>query len=133
MLDAKASRLAQSRLSRIPNNLEVLWPEIRAGIRRFPHDPTIKRRKSRLPDFAPFRLGRIEFRSIPKLAGAQVLGHASNPMLDIFPAHAQGGAIASYATDYNMSMRMFGIVMLHGNPFEVGAEVLFHTFHQIAC
>src|SRR5579871_5717841 len=43
VLGAQASRLAQSGFSRIPNNFEVLWPEIPAGIRRFPHDPTIER------------------------------------------------------------------------------------------
>src|SRR5271154_252910 len=29
-------------------------------------------------------------------------------------------------------MRMFGVVMFDRNPFKVGAEVVFHTFHQIA-
>src|SRR5580658_5862269 len=105
-MGAKACHLAQCGLSRIPNNLEVLWPEIRAGIRRFPDDSAVERRESRFRDLAPFRLCRIEFRSIPELFGAQVLGHASNPLLDIFPAHAQGGAIASYTTHHDMSMWM---------------------------
>ena len=132
VLGAQACRLAQSGLSRIPNNREILRSEIRAGIRRFPHDPPVERCKSRLRDFAPFRLCRIEFRSIPELPGAQVLGHASNPLLDIFPAHAQGGAIASHAADHDMSVRVLGVVMLHRNPFEVGTEILLHTLHQIA-
>jgi hypothetical protein len=132
MLGAKSRRPAQAGLSRIPNNLEVLWSEISRGIRRFPHDSAIKRRKTRFRDFAPFRLCRIEFRSIPELLGAQVLGHAWNALLNIFPAHPQRGAIGSYTPDDYMSMRMLGLVMLHCNPFEVRTEVLFHTFDQIA-
>jgi hypothetical protein len=46
VVGAKAFRLAQSGLSRIPNNFEILRSEIRAGIRRFPHDPPVDRRKS---------------------------------------------------------------------------------------
>jgi hypothetical protein len=87
-----------------------MWSEIRAGIRRFPHDPTIERCESRLRDFASFSLCRIEFSSIPELFGAQILGGTPNPLLDVVPAHAQGGAIAPEATDYDMNVRVLGVV-----------------------
>ena len=60
-----------------------------------------------------------------------MLRGAPNPLLDVVPAHPQAGAIASYPSDHDMSVWVFGIVMLHRNPFQVRTEVLFHTFHQI--
>ena len=43
-------------------------------------------------------LRRIELRPIPKLASAYVLGGAPNPLLYVLAAHAQAGAIGSYAS-----------------------------------
>jgi len=114
--DRKARGLAQTGLGRIPNNRKIPWSEICAGIRRFPQDPAVERRESRLRYFAPFRLCRIDFRSIPELFGAQALG----------------GTIASYVSHHDINVRVLGVVMLHGNPFQVGDEVLLHTFDQIA-
>ena len=44
----------------------------------------------------------------------------------------RSASAASYPPDHDMSVWVLGIVMLHRNPFEVGTEVLFHTFHQVA-
>ncbi len=132
MLGAKARHFAQTGLSRIPNNLEILWSEIRAGIRRFPHYPAVERCESGLRDLAPFRLCRVELRSKPELPGAKMLGGAANSLLNVRSAHPQGGAIGFEAADHDVNMRVFGVVVLDRNPFEVGSEVLLHTVHQIA-
>ncbi len=74
MLCVKAGRIGQTCLHRIPRDSEVLRFCVRADSRRVLKKPAIKRREPRLSDFAPFCLHRIEFRPVPELARAQVLG-----------------------------------------------------------
>lgn len=61
-----------------------------------------------------------------------MLGGTPNPLLDVMATHAQAVAVVSYASHDNISVWVLGIVMFHRNLFEVGTEILFHTFHQIA-
>lgn len=58
-----------------------------------------------------------------------MLGGAPNPLLNVFAAHTQTGAIGSETPDHDMNMGMFGVVMFDRDPFEGGIEVLFNTFH----
>jgi hypothetical protein len=128
----EGARLAQTGLNRIPGNRTVLGPEIRAGTRRFPHDPAVERCKSRPRNFKPFRLSLIDLRPIPKPACAQVLDNTPNTLLDAVPPHAQGDTIGSESADHDVDMGMFGVEMCDRNPFEVGTKVLLHMVHQIA-
>ena len=86
MLRVKSGRLGQTRLQRIPRDSEILRFPVRAGSRRILNEPAVKRCEPRLSNFAPFRLRRVELRSVPELARAQVLGDFPNPALDVLPA-----------------------------------------------
>jgi hypothetical protein len=62
-----------------------------------------------------------------------VFGNGPNPLLDVIPSHAHGGAIGSDSTDHNVNMGMFGIEVFYCHPIELGSKVLLHALHQIPC
>jgi hypothetical protein len=96
----------------------------------FEDDP-IERRKPLLLHLTPFSFGSIELRPVAELAGTEVLGNSPDALLDVTPFELERLHVTPNATQRNMYMRVFGIVMSDGDPFEFGTEILFHSLHHI--
>ena len=86
MLHVYTCRLGQSGLIGLSRHSEGFRFRVSTGCLHVSHEPAIKRRESRLSDFTPFRLRRVELRSVPELARAQVPGDIPNPVLNVLPA-----------------------------------------------
>ena len=69
---------------------------------------------------------------IVELTGAQMLGNAPNPLLNVLPAHAQCLAITSQASENDVHVRVLCIVVFDGNPLEVRLKIRCHALHEIA-
>jgi hypothetical protein len=91
-----------------------------------PLDDAIKRRITMLMYFATLRVGSIQFRPIPKLAGAQILRDVADTLLNKVPAEAKRPTFRSHASQRNMNMRVLGIEMGRRDPFETRAEIGLH-------
>ena len=75
---------------------------------------------------ATLRIGGIEFRPIPKLAGAQILRDVADTLPHEVPAETKRLTLCSYASQRNMNMRVLGIEMGRRDPFEMRAEIGLH-------
>ena len=135
MLRVKSGRLGQTCLQRIPRDSEILRFPVRAGSQRVLNEPAPgrKRCEPRLSNFAPFRLRRVELRSVPELARAQVLSNFPNPVLDVLPAKAQRLTVVSAAPDNEVNVRVLRIVVSNRRPFEGRPEIVLHALDQTAC
>jgi hypothetical protein len=96
------------------------------GFVSIPLDNAVERRVTILMYFTTSRIGGIEFRPIPKLASAQILGDVADTLPNEVPAEAEGPTFRSYASKRNMNMRVLGIEMRRSYPFETRAEIGFH-------
>jgi hypothetical protein len=67
-----------------------------------------------------------------ELARAMVLRDRSNAFLHVLPTQMERLSIASDAPQRNMDMRVFGIVMGHGNPLQRTVQVPLHSAHKVA-
>ena len=75
---------------------------------------------------ATLRVGGIEFRPIPKLAGAQILRDVADNLPNKVPADTKRPTFRSYASQRNMNMRVLGIEMGRRYPFETRAKIGLH-------
>ena len=91
-----------------------------------PLDDAVKRRVTMLMYFATLRIGGIEFRPIPKLAGAQILRDVADTLPNEVPAETKRPTFRSYASQRNMNMRVLGIEVSRRYPFETRAEIGLH-------
>jgi hypothetical protein len=69
-------------------------------------------------------IGGIEFRPIPKLAGAQILGDVADTLPNEVPAETKHATLRCYPSQRNMNM-LLGIEMGR-RPFETRAEIGLH-------
>ena len=72
------------------------------------------------------RIGGIEFRPIPKLAGAQILRDVADTLPNEVPAETKRPTFRSYASQRNMNMRVLGIEVSRRYPFEPRTEIGLH-------
>ena len=91
-----------------------------------PLDDPVKRRITMLVYLATLRIGGIEFRPIPKLAGAQLLRDVADTFPNEVPAETKGPTFRSRASQRNMNMRVLRIEVSRRYPFETRAEIGLH-------
>lgn len=103
------------------------------GIRpRCPSDDPVQRRVPVLADSPSFRGGRVQFRPVSKLLGAEVFGNAPNAALDILAVQINRVALTVYPTKRDVNMRVFRVVMCNRDPFERASPQFFSNApHQL--
>src|SRR5665213_3417628 len=77
---------ARRSLRGIPRDGEILRPQVRNKLLSVFQESAVDRGEPFLGDLAAFRLGPIQFRAVPQLAGAQVRRDTPNTLLNILAA-----------------------------------------------
>jgi hypothetical protein len=128
---ARPRRFAQPGLRRIPRHREVLRSEVRTGFARV-LQPAVDRGEPLFGNLTTLRLDPIQFCAIPNLARTQVRRDSSNTLLQILAAQTQNLAAISHSANHNVNMRVLGVVVFSGNPFEFRSEILLNLPNQFA-
>ena len=82
--------------------------------------------------FAALGFGDIELRAIPKLPGTQIFSDAPNAVLDVIAFETERFSVLANAAKCNVNVRVIGIEVRYGNPFEACIEIPCHALHQVA-
>ena len=67
-----------------------------------------------------------------ELLGRDLLGAPAQPVGDVRPLEAQLLAVAIHAPDHDMGVRVIGVVVVDGGPFDLASEVLLDARHVAA-
>src|ERR1700683_2059277 len=76
--------------------------------------------------------GGVRLRTIPELAGAEILGDLADTLPDVFPAKANWEAFGADASECHVNVRVFRVVVRNRDPFKPGSQIRLHLRHQIA-
>ena len=130
MLPARTRHVARDRSGRSHGHHEGRsWVRYRlctAGNR------PIQRGEALLPDFAPFSFDGIKFGPVTELPGTQVFCNGSNSMLYILAVETDCLVVSAQASQGDVGMGVFGVVVGNGDPFERHAQIRLHPLHEIA-
>src|SRR6266699_5597539 len=74
----------------------------------------------------------IQFGLRSKFQRHQFAGPVANAMGDVVASNVEDLAVIGKAPDDDVSMRMASVVMIDGDPVELGTEVTFHLPHEVA-
>ena len=75
--------------------------------------------------------GQLQFGLRPKFQRHQFAGPVADAMGDVVASDVEDLAVIGKAPDDNVGMRMAGVVMIDGDPVELGTEVTFHLPHEV--
>src|SRR5437870_8783147 len=117
------------RLSGIPADREVRGLAI---YRLVPGNCPVKRREPLLRYFAALGLGDIRLRAVPELPGTEILSDTSNAMLHVVTFETERSAVLANPTQRDVNVRVIGIEVRYGNPFEASIEIPYHALRQVA-
>src|SRR5437879_11066419 len=82
--------------------------------------------------FAVLGLGDIALCAVPELPGTEILSDTPNAMLHVPTFETERSAVLANPTQSDVNVRVIGIEVRYGNPFEASIEIPCHALRQVA-
>ena len=92
----------------------------------------VQRCEAHVKNFPPLCLFRVHFGSVAELERTKLFSDRAYAMFNVVTVELERLTIGSYSAQCDMHMRVLGIVMGHGYPFNISIEIVRNAPHQFS-